>query len=75
MTKLLDCMQHAGETISKRGNRNLVCEASTYNLSVENESRFVDIGSGFGKPTFHCAIQTGCPSLGVEVVPARVAVS
>jgi cyclopropane fatty-acyl-phospholipid synthase-like methyltransferase len=32
----------------------------------------LDIGSGFGKPVFHAAIQIGCSSIGVEVVPARV---
>ena len=41
-----------------------------YNMN-EN-SFFLDIGSGFGKPVFHCAYQVGCKSCGVEVVPARV---
>jgi hypothetical protein len=42
-------------------------------MIVDNNSSFIDIGSGFGKPVFHSAIQTGCPSYGIEVVPARVA--
>lgn len=50
-------------------------EINDYNLSTENGSSFLDIGSGFGKPNFHAAMQTGCPSHGVEVVPARVAAS
>lgn len=41
-------------------------------MNTENESTFLDIGSGFGKPVFHAAMQTGCPSIGVEIVPARV---
>ena len=45
-----------------------------YNMNVENGSTFLDIGSGFGKPVFHAAMQTGCLSKGVEVVPFRVGV-
>jgi len=41
-----------------------------YNLN-EN-STFLDIGSGFGKPVFHASLQTYCHSKGIEVVPARV---
>ena len=40
---------------------------------MSGKSTFLDIGSGFGKPNFHAAMQ--CfprESLGVEVVPARV---
>lgn len=40
-----------------------------YDLS--DKSAFLDIGSGFGKPNFHAALQTGCISKGIEVVPAR----
>ena len=39
---------------------------------MNENSFFLDIGSGFGKPVFHCAYQVGCKSCGVEVVPARV---
>ena len=46
-----------------------------YNMRVENNSSFLDIGSGFGKPVFHAAMQTGCKSYGVEIVPARVVFS
>jgi len=36
-------------------------------------STFLDIGSGFGKPNFHCALQIfPKESLGIEIVPARV---
>jgi hypothetical protein len=42
----------------------------TYNLT--KDSYFLDIGSGFGKPVFHCAYQAGCICQGIEVVPARV---
>lgn len=43
---------------------------SSYNLC--SESRFLDIGSGFGKPVFHLAHQIGCDSQGIEVLPFRV---
>ena len=46
------------------------CLTESYNLT--NKSYFLDIGSGFGKPVFHCAYQTGCVCQGIEVVPARV---
>lgn len=42
-----------------------------YNLT--DKSLFLDIGSGFGKPVFHASMQTYCKSMGIEVVPARVA--
>ena len=43
-----------------------------YSMKIDNKSSFLDIGSGFGKPVFHAAMQTGCESYGVEIVPARV---
>ena len=46
-----------------------------YNMALERNSTFLDIGSGFGKPVFHAAMQTGCKSYGIEIVPARVAFS
>ena len=27
-----------------------------YNMTTENDSTFLDIGSGFGKPVFHAAM-------------------
>ena len=50
-------------------------DVNDYNLCVDNSSTFLDIGSGFGKPNFHAAMQTSCTSRGVEVVPARVSSS
>ena len=44
-----------------------------YDLKIENKSTFLDVGAGFGKPVFHAAMQSGCWSQGVEIVPARVA--
>ena len=36
-------------------------------------STFLDVGSGFGKPNFHCALQVyPKESLGIEIVPARI---
>lgn len=43
---------------------------------VTQESTFLDIGSGFGKPNFHVAMQVfPKESIGIEIVPARVAVT
>jgi len=39
---------------------------------LTENSTFLDIGSGFGKPVFHASMQTYCKSKGIEVVPARV---
>jgi hypothetical protein len=49
--------------------KKLKYEINDYN--IRKDSLFLDIGSGFGKPIFHCAYQVGCKSLGIEVVPAR----
>ena len=46
-----------------------------YNMTTKNKSTFLDIGSGFGKPVFHCAMQTGCQSYGVEICEPRVTFS
>jgi tRNA G46 methylase TrmB len=46
-----------------------------YNF-VSQKSTFLDIGSGFGKPNFHAALQVfPKESIGVEVVEARVSYS
>jgi hypothetical protein len=46
-----------------------------YNM-LPNKSTFLDIGSGFGKPNFHAAMQVfPKESIGVEVVEARVVYS
>lgn len=76
MTKLLTIFQNAGSLILEKADaKPLPFPAHQYNMRVENGSTFIDIGSGFGKPVFHAAMQTGCPSYGVEVVRARVAYS
>src|SRR6185437_15167534 len=49
---------------------NLIYKPEEYNM--DEKSKFLDIGSGFGKPVFHAAYQIGCESKGIEVVPARV---
>lgn len=41
-------------------------------MTKENGSSFLDIGAGFGKPNMHVAMQVGIPSIGIEIVPARV---
>ena len=48
---------------------NLVGSPEDYNMT--KDSKYLDIGSGIGKPVFHGAFQVGCESKGIEVVPAR----
>lgn len=53
--------QNAGTIIAEKGmSTNLNIDTSIYNMTKENNSTFIDIGSGFGKPVFHSAMQTGC---------------
>jgi hypothetical protein len=47
----------------------LLGKPEDYNMT--SDSKYLDIGSGFGKPVFHAAFQVGCESKGIEVVPAR----
>ena len=55
-------------------NHDIPFSPEKYNLT--EDSSFLDIGSGFGKPNFHAAMQIGVrDSLGIEVVEARVIVS
>jgi 16S rRNA G527 N7-methylase RsmG len=70
MSNLLDLLQ----SISTHENINElnVSNAKYYDMNASKGSTFIDIGSGFGKPVFHAAMQTACPSYGVEIVPARV---
>lgn len=76
MSKLLSIFQSAGSLIEAKGlASNLAYPIEQYNMLSSQQSTFIDIGSGFGKPVFHSAIQTGCMSYGVEVVQARVAFS
>ena len=66
MTQLFNFMMNIDTFLSQEDDT-LV---ETYNLT--KDSYFLDIGSGFGKPVFHCAYQVGCICQGIEVVPARV---
>jgi 16S rRNA G527 N7-methylase RsmG len=56
MTKLLTIFQNAGTLILEKTNAPLPFAAHQYNMRVENNSTFIDIGSGFGKPVFHAAM-------------------
>ena len=67
-------MIKADSNLSKIANE-LPYPIEEYNMAAERGSTFLDIGSGFGKPVFHAAMQTACISIGVEIVPARVAFS
>lgn len=76
MTSLYNLFQNISKLIVAESLSNLnfkeslLYPPSDYNMN-EN-SLFLDIGSGFGKPVFHSALQVGCESKGIEVVPARV---
>ena len=69
MSHLLDIFQ----SISAQEKTTDLPNSTYYDMSAAAGSTFLDIGSGFGKPVFHAAMQTGCTSYGVEIVPARVA--
>ena len=66
MTQLFNFLMNIDTYLSQE-DESLV---DSYNLT--KDSYFLDIGSGFGKPVFHCAYQVGCICQGIEVVPARV---
>ena len=70
MTQILTLMQHITDLLPAEKHKDLIEPIDSYNIS--EESHFLDIGSGFGKPVFHAAMQIGCESKGIEVVPARV---
>jgi hypothetical protein len=73
MLSLLNLFQNISTLIYNKYNQlegTLKYPPETYNMT--EESLFLDIGSGFGKPVFHSALQVGCESKGIEVVPARV---
>ena len=66
MTQLFNFLMNI-DTFLSQEDESLI---ESYNLT--KDSYFLDIGSGFGKPVFHCAYQVGCICQGIEVVPARV---
>ena len=68
MSTLLDTFQ----SMSSLNEMKDVKNRSYYDMSAAKSSTFLDIGAGFGKPVFHSALQTGCESIGIEIVPARV---
>jgi len=77
---LITVLQHAGQMILQDELlsslvHDLPFDVNDYNLCGKNGSSFLDIGSGFGKPNFHAAMQANCKSKGIEVVPARVCAS
>ena len=68
--QLVSILQNISECFTEEQEKYLVGPKEDYNLTAN--STFIDIGAGFGKPVFHASMQTGCHSLGVEIVPARV---
>ncbi len=57
MTFLLNLMQNMVSEVPPEKLSTLIEPRETYNLTAK--SRFLDIGSGFGKPVFHAAMQIG----------------
>ena len=77
MTNLMNLFQNASLLIKDYIDKGKLLKNSLKFQNVEEynmnqNSFFLDIGSGFGKPVFHAAFQVGCKSVGYEVVPARV---
>ena len=77
MTNLMNLFQNASILIKDYIDKGKLLNNSLKYQNVEDynmnqNSFFLDIGSGFGKPVFHAAFQVGCKSVGYEVVPARV---
>jgi len=70
MQKLFLTMQNIDQVMGHEHESYLKYKKEDYKLT--EESTFIDIGSGFGKPVFHGAMLAGCYSKGVEIVPARV---
>lgn len=70
MTKMFNLFQNISILLQHLFPGASVSLLQTYNMNCD--SLFLDIGSGFGKPNFHAAMQVGCISKGIEVVPARV---
>ena len=71
MNDLLNLFQNMSALVSSNEyTKILIDKPASYDLN--QKSLFLDIGSGFGKPVFHAAYHSGCESLGIEVVPARV---
>ena len=66
MTQLFNFLMNIDTYLSQED------ETLIENYNLSKDSYFLDIGSGFGKPVFHCAYQVGCICQGIEVVPARV---
>lgn len=70
MQKFLTILQNIDSYFTPEQEEELAFSKEEYRLT--KDSAFIDIGSGFGKPVFHAAMQVGCYSKGIEIVPARV---
>jgi hypothetical protein len=70
MQKFFSILQNVDKLFGAEHEPFLKYNKEDYKLT-ENDT-FIDIGSGFGKPVVHAAMQIGWYSKGVEIVPARV---
>lgn len=70
MQKFLQILQNVDQVFKPEHEPYLKFKKDEYRLT--SDDTFIDIGSGFGKPVFHAAMQVGCYSKGIEIVPARV---
>lgn len=70
MQKFITILQNIDKSFKPEHEECLNFSKEEYRLTEDDT--FIDIGSGFGKPVFHAALQVGCYSKGIEIVPARV---
>ncbi|CAI2366798.1 unnamed protein product [Moneuplotes crassus] len=70
MQKFLQILQNIDKYFKPEHEEVMAFPKEQYKLT--SNDTFIDIGSGFGKPVFHAAMQVGCYSKGIEIVPARV---
>ena len=56
MTHMLTIMQNISKLIPQTEYHKLIAPPTEYDL--KEDSVFIDIGSGFGKPVYHAALQT-----------------
>ena len=70
LQEFLSILQNVDKLFRLEDEEYMTGSKQSYNLT--SSSTFIDIGSGFGKPVFHAAMQVGWASRGIEIVPARV---
>lgn len=70
MLKFFNILQNIDQFFKPEHEEFMKYKKEEYRLTADDT--FIDVGSGFGKPVFHAAMQVGWYSRGIEIVPARV---